>query len=82
MLDQVVNFFKIKIDYDLKLMTKNQSLNELSAKILTSLKDIFDKENPEYIFVHGDTTTTAFASIAVFIIKLKFVILKQVFKNF
>ena len=71
MLDQVVNFFKIKIDYDLKLMTKNQSLNELSAKILTSLKDIFDKENPEYIFVHGDTTTTAFASIAAFYNQIK-----------
>ncbi len=71
MLDQVVHFFKIKIDYDLSLMTENQSLNQLSAKILISLKDILDKENPEYIFVHGDTTTTAFASIAAFYNQIK-----------
>jgi len=71
MLDQVVHFFKIKIDYDLRLMTENQSLNQLSAKILISLKDILDKENPEYIFVHGDTTTTAFASIAAFYNQIK-----------
>lgn len=71
MLDQVVNFFKIKINYDLSLMTENQSLNQLSAKILISLKDILDKEDPEYIFVHGDTTTTAFASIAAFYNQIK-----------
>ena len=66
MLDQVISFFSIEIDYDLNLMTKNQSLNHLSAKILTSLKKVFEKENPDYVFVHGDTTTTAFASIAAF----------------
>tara|TARA_X000000368_G_scaffold415908_1_gene408638 strand:- start:347 stop:1477 length:1131 start_codon:yes stop_codon:yes gene_type:complete len=71
MLDQVVNFFNLNIDYDLELMTKNQSLNELSAKILTSLKSILDKENPSYVFVHGDTTTTAFASIAAFYNQVK-----------
>jgi UDP-N-acetylglucosamine 2-epimerase (non-hydrolysing) len=71
MLDQVVNFFQINIDYDLALMTKNQSLNALSARILTSLKDILDEEDPSYVFVHGDTTTTAFASIAAFYNQIK-----------
>lgn len=66
MLDQVISFFDLKIDYSLNLMTKNQSLNHLSSKILTSLKDVFDSENPDYVFVHGDTTTTAFSSIAAF----------------
>ncbi len=66
MLEQVITFFSLDIKYDLKLMTKNQSLNQLSAKILTSLKDIFEKEKPDYVFVHGDTTTTAFASIAAY----------------
>jgi len=71
MLDQVINFFHINIDYDLRLMTENQSLNQLSARILTSLKDILDKEEPSYVFVHGDTTTTAFASIAAFYNQIK-----------
>ena len=71
MLDQVVDFFNIQIDYELKLMTPNQSLNQLSGKILNSLKDVFDKEKPDYVFVHGDTTTTAFASIASFYNQIK-----------
>jgi UDP-N-acetylglucosamine 2-epimerase (non-hydrolysing) len=71
MLNQVINFFNIKLNYELKLMTKNQSLNDLSAKILSSLKKVLDKENPDYVFVHGDTTTTAFASIASFYNKIK-----------
>ena len=71
MLDQVVDFFNIQIDYELELMTPNQSLNQLSGKILNSLKDVFDKEKPDYVFVHGDTTTTAFASIASFYNQIK-----------
>ena len=66
MLDQVVDFFKIKIKYKLNLMTPNQSLNTLSSKILKAMEDVLKKENPDYVFVHGDTTTTAFASIAAF----------------
>jgi UDP-N-acetylglucosamine 2-epimerase (non-hydrolysing) len=52
-------------------MTKNQSLHALSARILTSLKDILDGEDPSYVFVHGDTTSTAFASIAAFYNQIK-----------
>ena len=71
MLDQVVKFFNISINYDLSLMTPNQSLSELSSKILISLDGVLKKENPDYVFVHGDTTTTAFASIAAFYNKIK-----------
>ncbi|RPG19026.1 MAG: UDP-N-acetylglucosamine 2-epimerase (non-hydrolyzing) [Pelagibacteraceae bacterium TMED124] len=66
MLKQVIDFFKIKVDYDLKLMKKNQTLNSLSSKIIKSVDKIILKENPSYVFVHGDTSTTAFASIASF----------------
>ena len=52
-------------------MTPNQSLSELSSKILVSLDDVLNKEKPDYVFVHGDTTTTAFASIAAFYNKIK-----------
>ena len=52
-------------------MTPNQSLSELSSKILVSLDDVLNKEKPDYVFVHGDTTTTAFASISAFYNKIK-----------
>ena len=71
MLNQVIDFFNIQVDYELNLMTPNQSLNQLSGKILDSLKGILDKEKPDYVFVHGDTTTTAFASIASFYNQIK-----------
>tara|TARA_B100000427_G_scaffold269368_1_gene235658 strand:+ start:3602 stop:4813 length:1212 start_codon:yes stop_codon:yes gene_type:complete len=71
MLNQVIDFFDIKIDYNLNLMSKNQSLNLLSSKIITSLKKVLDKEKPDYVFVHGDTTTTAFGSIAAFYNQIK-----------
>ena len=71
MLYQVVDFFDIKLDYNLNLMTKNQSLNLLSSKIMTSIKKVLDKEKPDYVFVHGDTTTTAFTSIAAFYNQIK-----------
>jgi len=71
MLQQVTSFFNINIDYSLDIMTKNQSLNHLSAKILISLKEVFEKENPDYVFVHGDTSTTAFGAIAAFYNKSK-----------
>lgn len=71
MLNQVIDFFDIKVDYDLKLMTNNQSISSLSSKILDSMNEILIKENPSYVFVHGDTTTTAFASIAAFYNQIK-----------
>lgn len=66
MLDQVLDFFQIKADYDLDLMKPNQNLYSLTSEIIMGLKPVFDEFKPDYVFVHGDTTTTMAASIASF----------------
>ena len=67
MLDQVLNFFKIVPDYDLDLMRSNQTLNTLTSEILIKIKPVFDDFLPDYVLVHGDTTTSMAASLASFI---------------
>lgn len=71
MLDQVLDFFNIIPDFDLNLMTPNQSLHALTANIISSLKPIFDEVEPDYVFVHGDTTTALAASLAAFYSNIK-----------
>ncbi|WP_444626169.1 non-hydrolyzing UDP-N-acetylglucosamine 2-epimerase [Flavobacterium columnare] len=66
MLDQVVDFFDIKIDYDLNLMQKNQSLNQLSSKIIASIDEVLLLSKPELVLVHGDTTTSSMVALAAF----------------
>ena len=66
MLDQVLSFFDIIPDFDLSLMKPNQNLYNLTAEVISGLKSILDSYNPDYVFVHGDTTTTMAASIAGF----------------
>ncbi len=66
MLDQVLDFFSIEPDFDLDLMKPNQNLYSLTADIITGLKELLDVYRPDYVFVHGDTTTTMAASIASF----------------
>lgn len=66
MLDQVLLFFEIIPDYDLSLMKPNQNLYNLTAEIITGLKPILESFKPDYIYVHGDTTTTMAAGIAGF----------------
>lgn len=66
MLDQVLDFFEIVPDYDLDLMKPNQNLYFLTADIITGLKPILEDFKPDYVYVHGDTTTTMAASIAAF----------------
>ncbi len=66
LLDQVLSFFKISPDYDLNLMKPNQNLYEITANIILKMKPILKENNPQYIFVHGDTTTTLAASLASF----------------
>jgi len=66
MLDQVLSFFEITPDYDLDLMKPNQNLYTLTADIITNLKPILEEFKPDYVYVHGDTTTTMAASIASF----------------
>ena len=66
MLDQVLDFFDIIPDYDLDLMKPNQNLYSLTSNIILGLKPILEEFQPDYVYVHGDTTTTMASSIAAF----------------
>ena len=66
MLDQVLTFFEINPDYDLDLMKPNQNLFSLTANIIEGLKPVLEEFKPDYVYVHGDTTTTMATSIAAF----------------
>ncbi|MDN4164623.1 UDP-N-acetylglucosamine 2-epimerase (non-hydrolyzing) [Cytophagales bacterium LB-30] len=71
MLDQVLEFFEIKPDFDLNLMSANQTLYDVTAKALLGLKPILDKVKPDNIFVQGDTTTAFVGALAGFYEKIK-----------
>ncbi|MBW2937252.1 UDP-N-acetylglucosamine 2-epimerase (non-hydrolyzing) [Aureisphaera sp. CAU 1614] len=66
MLDQVLTFFEIIPDYDLDLMKPNQDLYGLTADIVSGMKSVLEDFQPDYVYVHGDTTTTMAASLASF----------------
>lgn len=66
MLDQVLEHFCLTADHDLDLMQVNQSLEHLTARILTSVSGVIDEEKPDLVMVHGDTATTMAASLAAF----------------
>ena len=66
MLDQVLSFFEIIPDFDLDLMKPNQNLHGLTADIITGLKPVLEEFKPDFVYVHGDTTTTMASSIATF----------------
>jgi len=66
MLDQVLDFFSIVPDFDMDLMKPGQNLYNLTATIITELRPILEKYKPDFVFVHGDTTTTMASSIAGF----------------
>lgn len=66
MLDQVLSFFEITPDYDLDLMKPNQNLYSLTTDIITNLRPILEDFDPDYVYIHGDTTTTMATSIAAF----------------
>lgn len=71
MLDQVLSFFQIHPDYDLNIMTGNQQLNKITAKIISSLDEIYDLSKPDLVLVHGDTNTSFAAALAAFYRKIK-----------
>lgn len=66
MLDQVLDIFAITPDYDLNLMTTQQTLADLTTRAMQGLDDILKKVQPDVVLVHGDTTTTFAASLAAF----------------
>lgn len=66
MLDQVLEIFKIKPDYDLDVMKQRQTLSEITSNVLMNLDKVIATEKPDIVLVHGDTTTTFAASISAF----------------
>lgn len=71
MLDQVLNFFEIKSDYDLNLMKKNQTLFDITSTSLKKLEEVITNYNPDLIFVQGDTTTAFVGALSSFYKKIK-----------
>lgn len=66
MLDQVLEVFKIKPDYDLDIMKPGQTLTHITAEVLKGIEDVIIKEKPDCVLVHGDTTTSMAAALAAF----------------
>lgn len=66
MLDQVLSLFKIIPDYDLNIMSPNQSLSKITSRILEALETVLAEFKPDYILVHGDTATTFAATLAAY----------------
>lgn len=66
MLDQVLDIFKIKPDYDFNIMHKNQTLEDITSKVILDMAKVIKKEQPDIVLVHGDTTTSFAAGLATF----------------
>lgn len=71
MLDQVLEYFEIKPDFDLNIMKSKQSLTGITNRVLEGLEEVFIKEKPDMILVHGDTTTTFAGALAAFYQQIK-----------
>ena len=66
MLDQVLTIFDVKPDYDLNIMKQGQDLYDVTARVLTGMRDVFKMCRPDVLLVHGDTTTSTAAALAAF----------------
>ena len=66
MLDQVLTIFEVKPDYDLNIMKQGQDLYDVTARVLTGMRDVFKECKPDIVLVHGDTTTSTAAALAAF----------------
>lgn len=70
MLDQVLREFDVVPDYDLSIMKDKQTLFDVTTNILNRIKDVLDKENPNVVLVHGDTSTTFVTALACFYLQI------------
>lgn len=70
MLDQVLSVFKIVPDFDLNIMKNRQTLVGITTRGLEGLSEVFEREKPDIVLVHGDTTTTFVGSLAAFYNKI------------
>lgn len=66
MLDQVLNIFDIRPDFDLNIMKQGQDLYDVTARVLTGMRDVLREAQPDVVLVHGDTTTSTAAALAAF----------------
>ena len=66
MLDQVLQLFEITPDYDLNIMKQGQDLYDVTARVLTGMRDVLKETQPDIVLVHGDTTTSTTAALAAF----------------
>ena len=66
MLDQVLTIFDVKPDYDLNIMKQGQDLYDVTARVLTGMRDVFNECKPDVVLVHGDTTTSTASALAAF----------------
>lgn len=66
MLDQVLRIFDVKPEYDLNIMQKGQDLYDITARVLTGMRDVLRQATPDVVLVHGDTTTSTAAALAAF----------------
>lgn len=66
MLDQVLRIFEIQPDYDLNIMKQGQDLYDVTARVLTGMRDVLKKVQPDIVLVHGDTTTSTATALAAF----------------
>ncbi len=66
MLDQVLTIFDVRPDFDLNIMKQGQDLYDVTARVLTGMRDVFKKCKPDVVLVHGDTTTSTAAALAAF----------------
>lgn len=82
LIDQMMSLFDIKIDKDLNIMSPNQSLSELSAKLLLELNQYFLTEKPDMVIAQGDTTTTMIAAMASFYLKIPFTHIEAGLRSF
>lgn len=70
MLSQVLEAFHINPDYDLAIMKENQSLFDITERVLTGMQDVLDKEKPDIVLVHGDTTTSFASALSAFYFRI------------
>ncbi len=70
MLDQVLEIFAIRPDFDLDIMSPDQDLFDITSRVLLGLKEVLRREQPDLVLVHGDTTTTFAAALAAFYLKI------------
>lgn len=70
MLDQVLATFNVVPDYDLNIMKERQTLFDITSNILQSIRDVLEKENPDVVLVHGDTSTTFVTALACFYLQI------------